>query len=295
MILLDKEGRGGVEEFGSADASLLSGFAAQAAMAIENARLYETALEQERTRRELSLAANIQQNLLPHSMPELHGYELAAHTVACRTVGGDFYDFIPLPEGRYLIVVADVAGKGIPAALLVFTMSATLHALVSELAAGMPLPEFVAKVNESVHRSSTTSRFITAFFGILDPSRGILVSVNAGHNAPLLISEKRDGPVELSEGGLCLGMFDGMSYTQEVTELLPGDLLAMYSDGVTEAQDCEQEEFGVDNLLTALRKDGGASGSAGAAIESVVHAVDAFVKDAGQFDDLTMVVLRRYA
>ncbi|MFN7974296.1 MAG: SpoIIE family protein phosphatase [Acidobacteriota bacterium] len=292
IVLLDKEGRAGIESFGPEDESLLAGFAAQAAVAIENAQLHKTALEQQRFQRELELAAEIQRNLLPQAMPSLPGYEIAALTRPCRTVGGDYYDFLPLPGGRMLIIVADVAGKGVPAALLVFTLNATLYALVGELSRGGSLVDLVAAANRAIYRSSTTNRFITAFFGILDPATGALVSVNAGHNPPVLVSAGQ--PAEgLKRGGLCLGMFEEARYQEETTAIARGDLLCLYSDGVTEAQDAASEEFGGDRLAEALL--GAAAAPAAAALSAVDAAVARFVADAPQFDDLTLVMLRRLA
>jgi sigma-B regulation protein RsbU (phosphoserine phosphatase) len=292
LLLLDKEGRSGLEDFHPDDASLLAGFASQAAIAIENAHLHETALEQERTRKELQLAAAIQQNLLPQQMPAIPGFDVAALTRPCRTVGGDYYDFLPLPDGRWLVVVADVAGKSIPAALLVFTLNATLHALQRELVEGKSLPDFVAGVNGAVYRSSTSSRYITCFLGILDPARRTLLSVNAGHNAPLLHRSRRDGgPIlELKRGGLCLGMFDHARYEEELTELHEGDRLALYSDGISEARNLAEDEYGADRLAAALRA--APSGDAEVVAATLVGELDAFVGEAPPHDDVTLVVLR---
>jgi sigma-B regulation protein RsbU (phosphoserine phosphatase) len=188
-------------------------------------------------------------------------------------------------------VVADVAGKGIPAALLVFTLNATLHALVGELAGGKPLTEFVSDMNRAVFRSSTSSRFITCFFAILDPARGTIVSVNAGHNAPILMPASRKEHRELRSGGLCLGMFEAPRYQQELSEILPGDTLTLYSDGVTEAMNLEADEFGTDRLLDTLRVRAGQE--PGAVVQAVTAAVERHVGAAPQSDDITVVVLRR--
>ncbi len=291
ILLVDKEGRVGVEEFGEDDSNLLAGLAAQAAVAIENARLHEDALIQERTNKELQLAAEIQRNLLPQAIPDLPGYELAALTFPCHTVGGDSYDFVELPDGRLLLIVADVSGKGIPAALLVFSLNATLRALQGRLSEGVELAKLVAAINDSIYAASIASRFITCFFGILDLERATVTSVNAGHNPPFLLGADGTLRREFTKGGLCLGMFEGARYEQEIAELMPGDVVASFSDGVTEAQASDHLEFGEERLLEVLRDCRGSR--AEAMVVAVKERVDAFVGDAPQFDDLTVVILRR--
>jgi sigma-B regulation protein RsbU (phosphoserine phosphatase) len=300
LIVCDKERRHGYEDFGPADVRSLSSLAAQAGVAFENARLYREALEKERLEKELEIAAAIQRALLPTELPRRPDLDLAALTVSTRQVGGDYYDVIALPDGRLIVVIADVSGKGVPAALLVSTLNATLHAEVeqrSELLAEDPaacfdLAALVSKLNRRVYASSTRNKFITFYIALCDLSAGELRVVNAGHNYPIVV--RSDGAVERPpEGGFFLGIFESAQYAASKLSLGPGDLLCLFTDGVSEARDPRGQEFGEERLvelLAQLRDQ-----PARAIVEAIQGELANFTRGVPQYDDITMVLLRRVA
>jgi len=287
IFVANKEGKGGkIIEFPEADERLLSSFANQAAVSLENARLYKESLEKERMERELELAATIQRNLLPHKTPEIEGCDISALSIPCRQVGGDYYDFIELNPDRLGIAIADVSGKGTPAALLVSTLHATLHAYVEE---NYPLPQLISRIGRAIFRSSLAEGYITSFYGVLDPKKRILTSVNAGHNYPILL--RADGEIlHLKEGGLCLGIFEASTYKQETTSLKKGDILILYTDGLTEAMNPQEEEFGIQRLTELVKKNRRLTASK--IIDAVSHQLKSWSLGIPPFDDLTLVLLK---
>ncbi len=284
--LADKESRdGGLVDFGEEDQRLLLNFASQAGIAIENAKFYAESVEKERLERELQVAATIQRNLLPDSPPCIPGFEIAATTIPCRTVGGDHYDFLE-QDGRHLISIADVSGKGIPAALLVSTLHATLHAIAED---ERDLRALVGRISRSIFASSLSNKFITFVISRLDPERMTFSYVNAGHNYPLVVSA--DGSINLLQsGGLCLGLLPQAEYQEEVVQLRPGDLVVLYTDGITEAFDPQEEEFGEERLTEILLRE--RHRSAREIFDAIMSAVDDFTAGAPQHDDLTLLVCK---
>lgn len=287
LVVGDKESRQGVGPFGSGDRRTLSLFANQAAIAIQNAHLHREALEKQRLEREAELAANIQRQLLPKSLPEIPGFEIAGWNRPARHVGGDYYNFIPLPDERLALVVADVTGKGMPAALMVSTLHSALHLLIDR----QPLNEnLLAGLNDHIWDSSASNKFITLFLGTVDVSSRRLFYASAGHNPALLL---RGGGelVELGADGMPLGLFEGAEYRFNSLELGPGDLLCAYSDGITECESPEQEEFDISGLADLLRR------YSDRPLAEIVAAIDSAVLDfaagADQGDDQTLVLLRR--
>lgn len=283
--LADKESREGLKDFSEEDMRLLLNFATQAGIAIENAKFYAESLEKEKLERELHVAASIQKNLLPDAPPNIPGMQIAATTIPSRFVGGDFYDFMER-EGLHLFSIADVSGKGIPAALLVSTLHATLHALTED---AWDITRILERISQSIYKSSLSNKFITFFLAQYDPDTSILTSINAGHNYPLLVTA--DGNIKhLRSGGLCLGMLPKSRYEKESNQMMPGDLLVMYTDGVTEAFNHDEEEFGEERLEELLINN--RRHSAQEILDAILNAVSNFVDGAPQYDDITLAVFK---
>jgi sigma-B regulation protein RsbU (phosphoserine phosphatase) len=237
---------------------------------------------------DLEIARDIQQAMLPRGPYQAAGVETAGLSRPANTVGGDFYDILPLPDGRVVITVGDVAGKGSPAALLMALLLAILRTLVDE---GLEPAALVERLNVQVSRHAPGTRFITLLYAVYDPVSGVFTYVNAGHIPPLLM--RTDGSTErLSNGGIALGMFDHSTYTTGCVTVQPDDLLAIYSDGITEAENPRGVPFddaGLESILRAHRHDSSLS-AVGAA---VVHAVELHTAEKRFADDLTILLLRR--
>jgi sigma-B regulation protein RsbU (phosphoserine phosphatase) len=287
LVVADKESRDGrVLDFTATDARLLSLFANQAAAAIETARLHRDAIEKERIERELELAAAIQRQLLPRDLPNIPGLEIAARNRPTRQVGGDYFDLFPLSGGRLAFVVADVSGKGVPAALLVSTVHAAIHLQIDD---ARTIPELVARIDRHLQKYAATRKFLTAFFGLLEPDSGALRYVSAGHNPALL--RRASGEIEqLKATGVPLGMFPNSSWKEETRELSRGDLLCVYTDGVSEALDAADEEFGLERLARLLAPPVPTE----EICRSVFDEVEAFAADVPQYDDQTLLLIRRH-
>ena len=288
LAVADKESRdGGVLDFTPADARLLSLFANQAAAAIETARLHREAIEKELIERDLELAATIQREILPRSLPEIAGLELAAANLPTRHVGGDYYDFFPLSRGRLAFLVADVSGKGVPAALLVSTVHAAVHLQIDE---AKTIVELVEKIDRHLQRYAATRKFLTLFFGLIEPDTGVLRYVSAGHNPALLL--RRSGEIaRLDATGVPVGMFASSTWKEEVVAIAPGDLLCLYTDGLTEAANEAEEEFGMERLATALAR--GRELPVGQICDRIFADVAEFALGMPQYDDQTLLLVRR--
>jgi sigma-B regulation protein RsbU (phosphoserine phosphatase) len=253
---------------------------------LENARLFQETLEKQRLEEELTIARDIQQRLLPKDAPQLGDYEIAALNIPTHHVGGDYYDYFPIDNQRYAISIADVSGKGVPAALIMSNLQATLHAMMT---ADVPFEQIVARINNSVHRNTSFDKFITSFFALFDGQTATLTTINAGHNPPYLFHA--DGSFEtLNEGGLLLGMFPNAPYKSETRQLRNGDWVVMYTDGVSEAMNAQDEEFGEKRIEEIIRAN--LNGSAAGMIEAISNAVKDFTAGMPQSDDITLVVLR---
>jgi sigma-B regulation protein RsbU (phosphoserine phosphatase) len=288
LAVADKESRDGrVLDFVPGDARLLSLFANQAAAALETARLHREAIEKELIEKELELAAAIQREILPRSLPEIPGVELAAANLPTRQVGGDYYDVFPLSGGRLGFLVADVSGKGIPAALLVSTVHAAVHLQIDE---AKSVGDLISRIDRHLQRYAATRKFLTIFFGLLESGTGVLRYVSAGHNPGLLV--KSSGEVRrLESTGVPLGMFPSASWREETLELSRGDLLALYTDGLTEAVNETDEEFGLERLSALLAE--GRELPAQALCERTFAAVADFAGRMPQYDDQTLLLVRR--
>lgn len=269
------------------DLEYLGALGGPAIASLENARLLEEMIEKRRLEEDLRIAWEIQQQLLPSSLPKVPGYGMAAGTLPARQVGGDCYDVITLPDGRLLIAIADVSGKGTPASLLMANVQAALRALAP---LGMPLGELAGRVNDLIHDNTAPDKFITAFLAILEPESGLLQYVNAGHNPPYHLS---DGTIRgLTEGGLILGIMPtAIPYDVGAIVMAPGDLLAIYTDGVSEAMNPNREEYGDERLTRLLLAESGADASQ--LFERIRSDVETFVDGAGRSDDITIITLTR--
>jgi len=273
--------------------NILAGVAQQTATAIQNVRLQVESVERQKLEQELQLAHQIQASFLPEHVPQVPGWDLAAHWQGARQVSGDFYDFVPLSNGGctnslWGFVMADVADKGVPAALYM----ALSRTLVRTMAIGECDPaEVLSRANDMIIADSHTDLFVTLFYAILDPERGVLSYANAGHNPPLLFNSRSNQVIPLTARGMAMGIMTSIELERRETNLEPGDLLVFYTDGVTDALNEDMAEFGLERLCRAVEahRDESAAGVVGA----INQAVTEFVGDTPQFDDLTLVVLKR--
>ncbi|MBV9266868.1 MAG: SpoIIE family protein phosphatase [Acidobacteriaceae bacterium] len=273
--------------FSQEDLELLTVMANVAAIRIEHARLAAIEQQEKLMQLQLAQASEIQQGLLPPGSPDVEGYEIAGFNVPCWTVGGDYYDFLPYPDGRLALCIADVCGKGLPAALMMSSLQARVQMLVES---APPPAAALTALNRNVAPRFPLGRFITVFFGVLDPSRGVLEYANAGHNYPLLL--RANGEVErIRGGGLVLGLAPDVQYAAHELLLNPGDTLLLYSDGVTEAPSSTGEFFGEHRLANYLKTVGGSSGIE--VIRQLLDRVRAWFGAPALSDDLTVVVVRR--
>jgi sigma-B regulation protein RsbU (phosphoserine phosphatase) len=274
--------------FNENDQNLFTIFASQAALSIENARLLFAAIEKERLDKELQVAAEIQNLLIPQSIPQSSFLEIAAEYIPCKEVGGDFYDIIKLDENRFIFVVADVSGKGIPGALVVSNMQATLRAFLEY---SNDLLQVVSKLNEAIIRQTTTDRYITFFIGLYDHSKSKLSFINAGHNPPLLINSKGDMQ-ELKTGGIFIGF---MPWEYEMGEIAfnKDDTLVMYTDGLVEAMDNEETEFEMTGLKKTIKKS--LKVSTEKLKEEIIDRVNDHIGAEPLSDDFTLLISRRFA
>jgi serine phosphatase RsbU (regulator of sigma subunit)/pSer/pThr/pTyr-binding forkhead associated (FHA) protein len=282
VLYLDSRDKG--QLMSTAVRTALTEIAGEAASAIESARLYREATEKARLDRELQLAAEIQRALLPDALQSGFHFDVAAASNACRAIGGDFFDYFNLPDGHFAFALGDVAGKGPPAALLTAMIQGVFAAQVTSV--GSPA-ELMAQVNRALIRRAIQSRFATVMYGMLAPD-GRLVYSNAGHNPPILIG--RTGMRRLEVGGLILGLFPHATYEEDTIQLENGDTLVVFSDGVTEALNAAEEEFGEERLLACVDEHRACAPEA--ILAEILASVRTFAASAVQNDDVTALVLR---
>ncbi|OGG45102.1 MAG: hypothetical protein A3F84_11790 [Candidatus Handelsmanbacteria bacterium RIFCSPLOWO2_12_FULL_64_10] len=292
VLVADRSGAG--ERVVEHDRLLLMGFANQAAIALENARLYGEALEKQRLEQELAAAGRIQQLLLPQALPEVEGFDISGTSRPSRGVSGDYYDVVEDRSGRVWVALGDVSGKGMPAALTMATLRALFR---SELEREQSLAEAMRRIGEGLWRCTAPEVFATFCFGALDPEERAFTFVNAGHPYPLLIRADGSPPSPAGTGsGLPVGVdptLAGVSpYLEQRVDMRSGDVFVIYSDGVTEAGagDGEVEMFGEERLEAVLVEH--RTKDAAAVQEAICSAVSAFLGDAPPGDDLTLVVIR---
>lgn len=282
------------EPYSRSDLRLLQWVAAQTALALENAQLtaaiaVETA-QRERLRRELEIAREVQERLFPQSLPAVAGLDYYGMCRPALGVGGDYYDFLSLAGGKLGVAVGDVSGKGIAAALLMASLQASLRSQASR--GSGDLAALMMEIHNLVYEASASNRYATLFYAEYEPGSRRLTYVNAGHNPPVLLRAEGDGFMKfrLETGGPVAGLLKNLSYEQASIVLEPGDVLVAYTDGVSEAMNASEEEWGEPCLIAAA--EGCAGRTAAETIQSILRAADQFVAGARQYDDMTLVVLR---
>ena len=273
--------------FTAADAELVQFFASAAALSIGKALLHRQVLDKQRLEDQLRVAHEVQSGLLPGAPPDLPGYDIAAVNLPSHAIGGDYYDYVPLRGDRLGLAVADVSGKGIPAALIMATFRAALR---TQMRRRSRLTAVASQLNGAVLEFRDASRYVTAVCAVLEADGGQLSYVNCGHNPPLLL--RRGGSREtLRRGGAALGLFAGERFREGTVQLEPGDSLVLYTDGVVEPTDDHDAEFGTDRLEAAVRAVG--DRPATEALRAVIEATQAFSGRDRYDDDFTLVVVKR--
>ena len=277
-----------LEQFTEDDLRLLTLLANLAAVKIENARLYEEAIKAAQAERDMALAVQVQKNFLPREEPAFAPYDISGSARACRRVGGDYYDYIPVEPDRLAIVIADVSGVGVSASLLMASLRGALH---ERVLASSDLGDLASKLNDFVHASSDSNGFISFFLAVLDRRTNEVVYVNAGHNPPFLVGRK--GPARpLESTGLCLGMLPAQAYGEATATVAPGDILCLYTDGIVESRKGEaEEEYGIARLAARIKDLAGLP--AREIMDKVFEDVFAFSGCAEAGDDMTLVVVKR--
>ena len=282
VLYLDSREKGSL--LSNSTRAALETLATEAAVAIENARLYRETMEKARMEQEMRIAAEIQQALLPKGGRTGVYFKAAAASLPCRSIGGDFYDYVDLSDGSLGFALGDVAGKGPPAALL----SAMMQGIFAAQAAGSDPPsQTITRVNLALYRRGIESRFVTLMYGALYPD-GRLRYCNAGHNPPLVVGPS--GFRRLERGGPIVGLFEGATYEEETVTLTTGDWLIVFSDGVSEALSAAGDEYGESRILTCVQNN--LDQEPQALLEAMFSDVRDFARGAAQSDDITAMVLR---
>ena len=279
--------------YSEADRELLMSIAAQLALVIDNARLTERMVAQERMRRELALAAEVQQRLLPSRAPDCVSMEIAGFCEPARGVGGDYYDFINFDNSHLGLAIADVAGKGMPAALLMSTVQATLRSLTARngTPANYELSAIVSKLNRLLFNTTNGEHYVTFFYATFDQKTQCLTYVNAGHNPPLYLQADPNSEFrQLTSGGLVAGAFEHAAYEQETVQMKSNDLLFLYTDGLSEALNVEGEEFGANRIMETLKAI--STLSADQIRDVIARRVKEWCAGMSLYDDLTFVVMK---
>jgi sigma-B regulation protein RsbU (phosphoserine phosphatase) len=287
-VYVDNRLRAGI--FRQADLDLLTAIASSAAIAIENARLYQVAVEKGRMERELQVARELQAGLLPDNPPSISGWEVAARWLPAREVSGDYYDFLPLAGGSVALVIADVCDKGMSAALFMALSRSIVRASLD----GAPSPaEGIARANRLIQADAGSGMFVTLCAAQLEPDAGTVTYVNAGHNPPLLARAMGDDStfVPLTLTGMALGVLPDATYEQRSVRLDPGDIILLYTDGVLDSRNAQGEAFGKERLEQLLREQ--RHGGASQVVDALGRAVQAFAGDVAAYDDITILVARR--
>jgi sigma-B regulation protein RsbU (phosphoserine phosphatase) len=287
LLLGPADGR---TRYSAGEKSVLRNCAALFALMLENARLTDRMVEQEKLRRDVQLAVEVQKRLFPDKPPLSAAITLAGMSIPARSVGGDYYDFLDLGDQKIGIALADVAGKGIAAALVMSVVQASLRILASEPNIG--LAELAAKMNRYLHRSTGTNSYATFFYAQIDAGARQLRYVNAGHNPPYLLryAAVSESIEELPAGGTVIGLFPQMSYEEATIDLNTGDVLIAFTDGVPEALNPRDEEFGEDRIRSLLGKFGHLHVDELAA--HIAGELKTWIADAAQYDDLTFVLMK---
>lgn len=273
--------------FTSEHLDILTTLASVASIRVENASLLDERINRERMERELELATEIQQRFQPSGPPVVEGYEFQGISFSCYEIGGDYYDFIQRHDGTMLVALGDVSGKGTAAALLMSSLHAAIH---GQVAAKTSLDQTVVSINTYLAENTPANRFITLFVAELEPLSGNLKFINAGHNPPII--GRSDGTIEqLASGGLPLGIMPFAEYEVGNSQLHSGDVLVIYSDGVSEANNLNEDEFGMDRLTEVIRAN--VTRSASGIRDKVESALSDFTGTAPANDDITLVIVKK--
>ena len=272
--------------FSSDDQRLLSIIAAQSASVIENARLLQQEQELLKLEEEYRMAKEIQLNILPKTIPVINGYDIFAINISAKEVGGDYYDFIKLPENKIAFCLGDITGKGLPAAMLMANLQATLR---GQTLTQKNICENIKNSNVLLLNSTAENRFATLFYAELDYTNHKLLYCNAGHDAP--ISNLSNQILRLDKGGLLLGCFEFAEYENGSKSFEPGEILLIFSDGVTEAMNEYEEEFGEERLINVLKSN--VNSTSKELIDKIVYEVKVHSNKVEQSDDITLMVVKR--
>jgi len=273
--------------FSSDDIDFLTKLSGHMAMALDNAQLHRDQLVKQRMEKELALARNIQRSLLPEAPPIIPGFQLAVLNEPCFEVGGDYYDFIPLGPHTLLLVVADVEGKGVGSAMVMSNLQATLRALVNHLHS---LEVLSTSLNEMIYLDTKSEKYLSCFLGLVDTKRGGLHYINAGHVPPMLIRADKSGVASLEEGGTVIGLFPKSEYRRGSVQMKPGDVLVCCTDGILEACDDREEEYGKERLADCIARH--QSKPAQAIVDAVLVEVNEFAKTGKYGDDKVLMILK---
>jgi len=268
------------------DLELAEAFASLAAVSLERARQYEEILGKRKLEEEISIAKRIQQSFLPRKKPQLSGFDISGVNLPSEQVGGDYYDFIPIIENQMGIAIADVSGKGIPAALIMASYRASL---IAEIRNNYAIRSIMFKVNNLLYESTEPENYVTALYGVLDTKNHIFTFSNAGHNPPIL--RHANGEMEeLTQGGVALGVFENSKYEERPLGLAGGDVMVFYTDGVTEAENRQEEEFGIERLKQVIENS--CQSNARRIRDEIYDAVRDFADGLPQSDDITLIVVK---
>jgi len=271
--------------FSNADIKFLDLLSLDACLAIENSRLFKEVLEKERIDKELEVAASIQKMILPKTIPQIEGFEIAGMNVPTKQVGGDYFDVITLPDGKVALVIADATGKGVPAALLVTTLQACLRAY---LESDLSLEALMQRVNRVIFHNSTENKFISFFMGILHPASKKLEIVNAGHYPPLIA--RNCNLLKLWNTGVLLGCFETAKFVRKEYLLQSNDVLVMFTDGITEANNAKGQAYGDERLEKIITEN--CMKTAHELKEAIYKDVKMFEAGAEQTDDITILIVK---
>ncbi len=269
------------------DLEFLTTVVNQAIISLENARLFRETLEKQRMEQELQVAKTIQQKLLPREIITINGYDSWGLNNSSKEVGGDYFDLIPVSDNRYALAIGDVSGKSIPAALLMANLQAGLRTVITE---NPDLARVVGKLNNLIYQNTDIDKYITFFIGVIDCTTHHFTYVNAGHNPPFMVNSAGHFQ-ELDQGGIILGMIPDYKYITGTTQFQPGDILICYTDGVSEALNREDEEYGEDRLKKLVKNKRNLDSRKLA--ENIVKSIYQFSAGVPQYDDITLLITRR--
>jgi phosphoserine phosphatase RsbU/P len=274
-------------KFTGEDEDFLMKLSGHMAMALENARLHREIVEKQRLEKEMALARGIQRSLLPEAPPTVPGYEIAVMNEPCFEVGGDYYDFLHLGPQTLLLVIADVEGKGVSSALVMSNLQATLRALVMHLHS---LEVLALSLNEMIYLDTKNQKYLSAFLGLVDTRRNGLHYINAGHVPPLLINSKSGEYRLLDKGGTVIGLFPKSEYERGSVDLAPGDILVCCTDGIYEAMDVNDDEYGTERLAKCVADNH--QKSAQGIVDAVLKEVNEFSKGGTHIDDKVLMIMK---